>query len=163
MRASCRDLDLGFRAVVSLRVGHGQTPIGRSPTERRRLMTTPGITGLWQIGGRAEIDFSRHNEHRREKETEGDGEQSTHNCRLRQSPEESSIRTNLSVLTPRWPFDWISTTAPRHSQEGQADAKEHGRGGLRHADDVVERGHLIAAAVESTLRKRSALINELES
>jgi lipopolysaccharide/colanic/teichoic acid biosynthesis glycosyltransferase len=30
-----------------------------SPTERRRLMTTPGITGLWQIGGRAEIDFPR--------------------------------------------------------------------------------------------------------
>jgi len=30
-----------------------------SPVERRRLMTTPGITGLWQIGGRAEIDFSR--------------------------------------------------------------------------------------------------------
>jgi exopolysaccharide biosynthesis polyprenyl glycosylphosphotransferase len=26
--------------------------------ERRRLMTTPGITCLWQIGGRAEIDFS---------------------------------------------------------------------------------------------------------
>jgi lipopolysaccharide/colanic/teichoic acid biosynthesis glycosyltransferase len=29
-----------------------------SATERRRLMATPGITCLWQIGGRAEIDFS---------------------------------------------------------------------------------------------------------
>ena len=29
-----------------------------SPAERRRLMITPGITCLWQIGGRAEIDFS---------------------------------------------------------------------------------------------------------
>jgi exopolysaccharide biosynthesis polyprenyl glycosylphosphotransferase len=29
-----------------------------TPAERRRLMTTPGITCLWQIGGRAEIDFS---------------------------------------------------------------------------------------------------------
>ena len=30
-----------------------------SAAERRRLMTTPGITCLWQIGGRAEIDFSK--------------------------------------------------------------------------------------------------------
>ncbi|HYT59858.1 MAG TPA: exopolysaccharide biosynthesis polyprenyl glycosylphosphotransferase [Haliangiales bacterium] len=29
-----------------------------SAAERRRLMATPGITGLWQVGGRAEIDFS---------------------------------------------------------------------------------------------------------
>jgi len=29
-----------------------------SPAERRRLAVTPGITCLWQIGGRAEIDFS---------------------------------------------------------------------------------------------------------
>jgi len=29
-----------------------------SPAERRRLTVTPGITCLWQIGGRAEIDFS---------------------------------------------------------------------------------------------------------
>ena len=29
-----------------------------SAAERRRLMATPGITCLWQIGGRAEIDFS---------------------------------------------------------------------------------------------------------
>ena len=29
-----------------------------SASERRRLMTKPGITCLWQIGGRAEIDFS---------------------------------------------------------------------------------------------------------
>ncbi len=29
-----------------------------SAAERRRLMTTPGLTCLWQIGGRAEIDFS---------------------------------------------------------------------------------------------------------
>jgi lipopolysaccharide/colanic/teichoic acid biosynthesis glycosyltransferase len=29
-----------------------------SRAERRRLMTTPGLTCLWQIGGRAEIDFS---------------------------------------------------------------------------------------------------------
>jgi len=29
-----------------------------SPSERRRLMTMPGLTCLWQIGGRAEIDFS---------------------------------------------------------------------------------------------------------
>ncbi len=29
-----------------------------SAAERRRLMTAPGITCLWQIGGRAEIDFS---------------------------------------------------------------------------------------------------------
>lgn len=28
-----------------------------SAAERRRLMVTPGITCLWQIGGRAEIDF----------------------------------------------------------------------------------------------------------
>ena len=30
-----------------------------SSADRRRLMTTPGLTCLWQIGGRAEIDFSR--------------------------------------------------------------------------------------------------------
>ena len=30
-----------------------------SPVERRRLMTIPGLTCLWQIRGRAEIDFSR--------------------------------------------------------------------------------------------------------
>ena len=29
-----------------------------SAAERRRLMAIPGITCLWQIGGRAEIDFS---------------------------------------------------------------------------------------------------------
>jgi exopolysaccharide biosynthesis polyprenyl glycosylphosphotransferase len=29
-----------------------------SRAERRRLMTMPGLTCLWQIGGRAEIDFS---------------------------------------------------------------------------------------------------------
>jgi exopolysaccharide biosynthesis polyprenyl glycosylphosphotransferase len=29
-----------------------------SPAQRRRLMATPGITCLWQIGGRAEIDFT---------------------------------------------------------------------------------------------------------
>ena len=29
-----------------------------SPAERRRLAVTPGLTCLWQIGGRSEIDFS---------------------------------------------------------------------------------------------------------
>jgi len=29
-----------------------------SPSDRRRLEVTPGITCLWQIGGRSEIDFS---------------------------------------------------------------------------------------------------------
>jgi lipopolysaccharide/colanic/teichoic acid biosynthesis glycosyltransferase len=29
-----------------------------SPADRRRLSTKPGITGLWQISGRSEIDFS---------------------------------------------------------------------------------------------------------
>ena len=29
-----------------------------SPTDRRRLAVTPGITCLWQVSGRAEIDFS---------------------------------------------------------------------------------------------------------
>jgi lipopolysaccharide/colanic/teichoic acid biosynthesis glycosyltransferase len=29
-----------------------------SPTDRRRLAVMPGITCLWQIGGRSEIDFS---------------------------------------------------------------------------------------------------------
>lgn len=54
--------------VVNVLIGHmslvgPRPPVPRevtlySPAERRRLAVTPGITCLWQIGGRAEIDFS---------------------------------------------------------------------------------------------------------
>jgi lipopolysaccharide/colanic/teichoic acid biosynthesis glycosyltransferase len=48
---------LGDMSLVGPRPPLPSEVVHYDPAERRRLGTTPGITGLWQVSGRNEIDF----------------------------------------------------------------------------------------------------------